>query len=602
MKLADYVVEFLAERGVTHFFGMSGGAAIHFFDAVARNPRTSYVCGQHEQSSAMSADGYARASGKLGVAMTTSGPGATNLLTGVCCSYYDSIPTLMITGQVATHRLKGDRPVRQVGFQETDVVSIYQTVTKYVAQILDPAEIRYHLEKAFYLAFEGRPGPVILDIPDDLQRADVDPNSMRGFEPPAENAAPNLRELVKSLLTHAGQATRPALVLGGGLSTPRVDARLLQECVDALGFPILTTWAGTDLVSGDHPLRVGPFGVYGPRSGNFTVQNADFLLCIGTRLSQNVTGGMLRAFARHARIVMVDVDAGEMNKFDGRGITIHDRIQCRAEDFLGELRTQLPSFRRQDLSPWLAAIAGWRKAFSIDPSPPYAGEHSYVDAYDFVAELNHVFPEGETIYVDTGGNLTWTCNAVKLRPGQKLLSAWNNTPMGYALPASIGGCFAEGGRRNTCVIGDGGLMLCLGELATLVRHQLPIRVILFNNHCHGIQKQTLETWLDGRLEAVDPDSGLAFTDFVAVGRAMGLTVISIDSAKNMKSRLAEAYAVTGPVLINVEINPNQKLYPVVKFGFPLEEQLPFLDLSDQDLMLVPRYEHTGDAGVPSAGV
>lgn len=604
MKLSDYVIDFLARRGVTHFFGMSGGAAIHLFDSVARHPDTDYVCTTHEQCGAMAADGYARATGRLGVAMSTSGPGATNLLTGVCCSYYDSVPTLMLTGQVATHRLKGDRPVRQVGFQETDVLSIYGTVTKYAAQLRDPQSIRFHLEKAFYLAFEGRPGPVLLDLPDDLQRTDIDPDRLTGFTPPEAPDNAECRAGVEQLLPLLQKAERPVLVLGGGLKTPPIARELVADFVEQLGIPVLLTWAGLDLVPAEHPLRVGTFGVYGPRAGNFTVQNADLVICVGTRLSQNITGGILNSFARFATIAMVDVDPGEMNKFDGRGIQVSLRIRARAADFLS---TALPLLRQLppcNHAAWLAHIRHWQEIFPLPPSPKANGQPACVDAYRFVEELSRHLPEGETTFVDTGGNLTWTCNGLRVKRGQQVFSAWNNTPMGYALPAAMGAAFALQ-KPVTCITGDGGLLLCLGELATVIHHRLPLRVVLFNNHGHGIQKQTIETWLNGAYEGVHPESGVAMPDFARVAEAMGFKVITINSEVTMAAQLAAAYAHPGPVFCNVEINPSQKLYPVLKFGAALENQLPALadQLIDSE-MLVPRYQPTAGAGAPlgTAGV
>ena len=606
MKLSDYVIDFLARRGVTCVFGMSGGAAVHLFDSAAKHPAMSYVSSTHEQCAAISADGYARASGRIGVAMTTSGPGATNLLTGVCCSYYDSVPTLMITGQVATHRLKGDRPVRQVGFQETDVISIFKSVTKYAVQISDPNTIRYHLEKAYHLAFEGRPGPVLIDLPDDLQRAEVDPGTMESFKP----EAPVLLETkigqdLDRLMALLGDAQRPVVALGGGLKTPAVPRELLDRFVTALGVPVLLTWAGMDLLTHDHPLRVGPFGVYGPRTGNFVVQNADLVLCIGTRLSQNITGGILKSFAREATIAMVDADPGEMNKFDGHGIRVSLRIHARAEDFLRLAAERLKGQKPRDHAEWLARINHWREIFPMERSARKVSDHAYLDAYDFVGALSAQMPEDETIFVDTGGNLTWTCNGLQVKKGQRVFSAWNNTPMGYALSAAIGAACSRRGTPVTCIIGDGGLMLCLGELATVIRQNLPIRILLFNNHGHGIQKQTLETWLGGQYVGVDPASGLAFPDFEKVGAAMGFEVITVNDAATAAERLARVYGHPGPVFCNVEINPDQKLYPVLKFGAALENQMPALDEKViRTEMLVKPFENTstdahksGTAGV-----
>jgi len=576
VKLSDYIAHFLADRGVTHAFGMSGGAAVHLFDSIDRHPGMRIVSMTHEQCAAIAADGYARASGRLGVAVTTSGPGATNLLTGTCCSYYDSVPTLMLTGQVAMHRLKGERKVRQLGFQETDVVAIFSSVTKYAVQLTDAASIRYHLEKAYFLAFEGRPGPVLLDIPDDLQRMEIDPEKLRGFIPDDQSEAmAGLGDAVLGLLEKIRGARRPVLVLGGGLKTPAVGP-VLMECVEKLGIPVLVSWAGLDQIPGDHPLRVGTFGVYGPRVGNYAVQNADVVIALGTRLSQNLTGGILSSFARAAQIVMVDADEHEMSKFEGRGIDVRVRLKARLGDFLAVLRPRLTGWQAPDWSPWYQQLHHWRHVFAPDASPRAPSARASIDACEFARELSAILPDGALLYVDTGGNLTWTCNHFAPKRGTNLHSAWNNTPMGYALPAAIGAAFYNSQRPLTCIIGDGGLMLCLAELATVAKHQLPVKILLFNNHCHGIQKQTLETWLNGRYVGVDPISGLAFPAEFA--------------------RVAEVYAHPGPVFVNIEINPDQKLYPVLKFGAALENQMPALgDDRVRAEMIIPPFVNNPQA-------
>lgn len=599
LKLSDYIAHFLAEKGVTHAFGMSGGAAVHMFDSIDRHPALKIVSMTHEQCAAIAADGYARASGRLGVAVTTSGPGATNLLTGTCCSYYDSIPTLMLTGQVSTHRLKGTCKVRQLGFQETDIVPIFASVTKYAAQLTDAAEIRFLLEKAFYIAFEGRPGPVLIDIPDDLQRAEIEPTQLVGFIPPDQpDTVDPLAGDIRRLLEIIQNSTRPVLVLGGGLKTPTVGP-VLQECIDRLGIPVLVSWAGLDLIAADHPLRIGTFGVYGSRAGNFAVQNADLVIALGTRLSQNLTGGILFSFARAAKIVMVDVDEHEMSKFDGRGINIDVRFKAKLVEFIAAMRPQLEEFHTPDWSLWKAKIEHWKQVFPTDASPRANVKYPYIDAGDFVQELSKVLPEDALLYVDTGGNLTWTCNSFAPKRAQSVYSAWNNTPMGYALPASIGAAMYNPNRSITCITGDGGLMLCLAELATVAKHQLPIKILLFNNHSHGIQKQTLETWLGGRKVGVDPDSGLAFpSDWVRLAESLGLRACTIDGTRPIAGELAAIYDWPGSVFVNIEINPEQKLYPVLKFGAALENQLPLLDEARISAeMLIPPFDNTDQTAV-----
>lgn len=334
------------------------------------------------------------------------------------------------------------------------------------------------------------------------------------------------------------------------------------------------------------------------------MQNTDLVVALGTRLSQNVTGGMLASFARAAKIVMVDASPGEMDKFDGRGIDVSVRICARAADFTAALTTASSGYVSPGFRKWKSKLSEWRTALPNDipaPAPPGVG---YVDAYDLVDKLSEVIPEGEPIFVDTGGNLTWTCNGLRVKPGQRLFSAWNNTPMGYALPAAIGAA-AVRKAPVTCIIGDGGLALCLGELATVAKHRLPIRIVLMNNHCHGIQRQTLETWLEARYVGVDEASGLAFPEFPAVARAMGLATTEVQASDQMAMQLEDAFSRNGPVFCNVEINPSQKLYPVLKFCAPLENQMPLLDpalLKSQ--MLVPAFESRVNATTPAgtAGV
>jgi len=586
MKLSSYVISFLADKGVDRVFGMSGGAAVHLLDSVSKHKGIEFICSQHEQSAAISADGYARTTGRLGVAITTSGPGATNLLTGTCCSFYDSVPTLMLTGQVASHRLKGDLDIRQRGFQETDVVSIFESVTKYAVRLEKPEDIRYCLEKAYYMAFEGRPGTVLVDIPDDFQRADIDPDTLPGYiaETDRENElAPKITALVKAFFA----AMRPVIVLGGGLKTPdcRVD---LPALAISLGAPVVTSWAAVDLLPYDHPLNMGSFGVYAPRMGNYVIQNADFLLCLGTRLSQNLTGGILPSFAREAEIAMIDISPGEMAKFDGFGIEVAHRIEARLEEALPLLKDQADASSNDANNEWQTTIEKWKNHFGPENFDPEEQE-GCLNAYSFIEQLSRFVPAGQTIFADTGGNLTWTCNAFRFKPGQRLHSAWNNTPMGYSLPAAIGAAAAEPEKDFTCLIGDGGLMICLPELATVVKHNMKIRIFLFNNHGHGIQKQTLETWLDSNYVGVHEPSGLAFTDFTSVARSMGLKTFTLDNEGQLSDDLAEIFAAEGPVFVNVEINPDQRLFPVLKFGAALENQLPALknEVIEEQMVIPP---------------
>jgi len=579
MKLTDYIASFLIEKGVECAFGMSGGAAVHLFDSIYKSESIKMISMTHEQCAAIAADGYARATGKLGVAITTSGPGATNLLTGTCCSFYDSIPTLMLTGQVATHRLKGDRNVRQVGFQETDVVSIFKPITKYAVQISDPNTIRFHLEKAYSIAFSGRPGPVLIDIPDDLQRAEIDIEKIIGYLPSEDNTYEDfINNQIENLIYDISQSKRPIIILGGGLKTPQINN--YKKVLDKLGIPVLLTWAGTDLLEFNHKLRIGTFGVYGSRTGNFAVQNSDLIIALGTRLSQNLTGGILSSFGREAKIVMVDIDTNEISKFNGFGINIDYGIVCPLYEFFQKIDIKINLIDENKYATWKKWIHDCKVKL---PNDQLAGQDgngdnaSCLNIYDFIKELSLNIRKDELIYADTGGNLTWTCNAINLRKQQRLFSAWNNTPMGYSLPASIGAAFAKNNESLTCIIGDGGLMVCLAELITVSKNSLPVKIFLINNRSHGIQKQTLETWLSGNFVCVDELSGLAFpNDYAKVASVFGLDYVLINENTDLKEKLTEIYSNIKPLFIDVQIYQDQKLYPVLKFGHPLENQMPFI--------------------------
>ncbi len=572
MKLSDYVANFLANERVKHVFLVSGGAAVHLVDSIARHPSLTYVCTQHEQAAAMAADGYARAHGDLGVALTTSGPGATNLITGVCCSFFDSIPTLLLTGQVARHRLKGDSGLRQKGFQETDVISIFKPITKYAVQVTDPLKIQYELQKAVSIAREGRPGPVVVDIPDDLQRVEISVESLEEYYPESLLSSSQYPfEWVGKFQELLKNSKRPVLIYGAGIRLGKAEVQARDFAIK-MGIPVLLTWGGTDLLSANDPINAGRLGVCGPRGGNFAVQNADLIIAVGTRLNQMVTGGRSDLFAPDARKVMVDIDPEELGKFQENEVKLDMKIQESALNFFEMCRSLSLNCNRKRYDTWWVRIKQWNKQYPICPDENKLREKD-VDAYVFLTELSEHLRTEDIVIPDTGGNLSWTMQTIGLKLGQRVFSAWNHTPMGYALPASIGAAFSSG-RRVICIIGDGGLMMCLQELATVERYQLPIKIFVFNNHGHGIQKQTLDTWLDSRYEAVDEKTGLCFPDFQKVGAAFQMTTSTIRNHKELTSSLTTALGNDGPELCNVEICPDQKIIPMLKYGAGLEDLEP----------------------------
>jgi acetolactate synthase I/II/III large subunit len=576
MKLSDYVGAFLARQGIRHVFAVSGGASLHLIHSVGDIPGIEFICPQHEQAGAMAADGYARVTGDLGAAIATSGPGATNLLTGVCCSYYDSVPVLYITGQVSTFRMKGDTGVRQIGFQETDTVEIFRPVTKYAALVADPARIRYELEKACHIARSGRPGPVLIDIPDNVQRMEIDPDRLEGYSPPAEEqTAEPLPDQVRRCVELLERARRPVAILGWGVRLAGA-ADLARKVLEKLGIPVAPTWAVADILPADHPLSIGTFGTHGTRFANFAVQNADLILSIGSRLDTKATGSPASTFARSACKIVVDIDPNELGKFARFGLDIDLPIAADALVFLKALdRATTDSL---DVSPWLDRIADWKERYPVCLDK-YEQEED-VNPYVFVKTLAKQCSEGEVIFLDTGCALAWMMQGFEFKPGQRVYHDWNNTAMGWALPAAIGACLALGRRPVVCVTGDGSLQMNIQELATVVRHNLPIRIVLINNHGQSMIQQTQDQWLGSNYLASSFEGGLPDPDYVAIARAYGIPTLTLDRKAGMEENLRGMFETSGPIFCNVEIAAHRRVSPQVKFGRPNEDPEPLLERSE----------------------
>ncbi|HWB11907.1 MAG TPA: thiamine pyrophosphate-binding protein [Pirellulales bacterium] len=572
MKLSDYVASFLADQGIRHVFAISGGASLHLIHSIADTPGTSFVCPLHEQAGAMAADGYARVTGKLGAALATSGPGATNLLTGVCCAYYDSVAVLFITGQVSTFRSKGDTGVRQIGFQETDTVEIFGPVTKYAVRVDRPERIRHELEKALWVAQSGRPGPVLIDIPDDVQRAQIDRASLIGFTPPPRaGRRAELHEGVDRCREWLLEAKRPVIVLGWGVRLAGA-AEAARKTVERLGVPVAPTWAMADLLPSNHPLRIGTFGTHGTRHANFAVQNADLILSVGSRLDTKATGSPPASFAREARKIVVDIDAAELNKFPRYGLNIDLPIAADAREFFEAL--DAVADHGPPVQDWLRRIETWKRLWPVCPEV-WREEHD-VNPYAFVKALAAQCVEGETIFLDTGCTLAWTMQAFDFKEGQRMFHDWNNTAMGWALPASIGASLALGRRQVVCVTGDGSLQMNIQELATVVRHDLPVKIFLLNNHGHSMIQQTQDQWLGSRYLASSVSGGLADPDYVAIAQAYGLRSLSANRNAQLDEVVTEAMRATGPVFCHIDVRPEHRVVPQVKFGRPNEDPEPLL--------------------------
>jgi acetolactate synthase-1/2/3 large subunit len=578
MKLSDFIAQFLSEQGIKHVFVVSGGAIIHSIDSVARHPEMNYVCVQHEQAAGAAADAYWRTNGRVGTVMVTSGPGATNLTTSICNAYFDSIPILCICGQVTTPRLRPNDKLRQKGFQETDIVSLFSSITKYVYRVMDPLEIKYQLQKALYIAQDGRPGPVALDIPDDLQRTDIDISKLKEFVPPSVPKSKDNTKDIQTLLSWITAAKRPLVIYGAGIRIAGVIDPALKF-IHQWDLPTVLTWGGKDIMPCDDPLNMGGIGVVGPRWGNFAAQNADLIIAVGTRLSQMVTGGKTILFAPHAKKVLVDIDPYELSKFTPNDFHLDLGIESDFPQFFQSLFELSHGLNQLDhFASWRQQIKDWEKEYPVCPQEKYKRQ-DYVDGHVFVKTISKHSRPGDIFIADTGANISWTLQAIEMKKDQRIFSAWNHTPMGYALSAAIGAACASDS-RILCLTGDGGLMMNIEELATIRRYNLNVKLFIFNNGGHAIQRQTIDTWLDSQYVGVDEKSGLSFPDFVKTAEAFHLPALQASNHQQLESVINKALETPGPVVCDIIIDPNQKIEPMLKFGAGLEDLNPKLPAAE----------------------
>ena len=574
-KVSDVVAEVLIEEKVSHVFAISGGASLHLIHSLADNKNIQYICNHNEQACAMAADGYSRVSGKTGVAVTTSGPGATNLITGICCSYYDSIPSLFITGQVSTMRMKGDTGVRQIGFQETPIVDIAEEITKYAYTIVDPEEIKYQLQKALHIAKSGRPGPVLIDIPDDLQRQLVDPLKLKNFQAPAAQEIPHLKNSLQDTIDSIMNSKRPILIAGWGVHLSDTEAELLKFA-ESFSIPIALTWGAADLIPFDHDLYVGTFGTHGNRHANFAVQNADLIISLGSRLDTKSTGSPVNTFAREAKKIMIDIDINELNKFQYFDLKFDQLIHCDLKDFFNNFSKLEPTKDTSNNLEWLKQINKWKHQFiSFDDTKGIST--TKVNPYNFVDSISNNLKGNEQIFIDTGCSIAWFMQSLRVKDKVRVFHDFNNTAMGWALPAAIGGYYANLKHQSTiiAIVGDGSFMMTSYELATVMHHNIPIKIFIMNNQGYSMIQQTQDQWLDSNYHASSEEGGLSFPNYKKLASTYNIKYFELNSEKDF-SLIDEIMNDGNPLICNVCIDKDFRVTPQVKFGKPNEDMGPLL--------------------------
>jgi len=555
MKVSDYVAQFITNIGVKDVFTVPGGGCIHLSNSFARETKLNNIANHHEQACALAAEGYARLNEHLGVCLFTSGPGGSNAWTGTLCSYQDSVPIMIISGNVnkeLTTNYTGLK-LRQLGDQEFNVVKTVENFTKYAIQVNDPQQIKYHLEKAYYLATTGRKGPVWIDIPLNVQSFDIDPKELSGFIPEQENNNISDDDL-KTILNKLSQSKKPLIIAGHGVRLSN-SVNLLNSILEKYKIPVITSFNGNDSISNEYEYYCGRFGTHAHISANNIVQEADFILSLGSRLYVRQIGYNFKGFAKNAFKVYVDIDQEELYK-----PTLYPDIRIVSD--VNILLTNIESKIK------IGDITDWREYCKdkFISSPTVLDRHrkkSPLSIYAFMEAFNSSMRSDLPIVTSDGSANIVGMQVIKLKKNQRLFSNKSTAPMGYGLPAAIGACFANNKKEVICLEGDGSIHMNIHELQVVVQNNLPIKIFVFNNDGYLSIKITQKTFCGGLLSLSNSSSGLTLPNYKKIAKAYGISYKAIKSKRNIQEQIKKLINTPGPQFIEVFVNPEEFHEPKV---------------------------------------
>ena len=595
MLVADYVFDFIAKKDIRHVFVVTGGGAMFLNDALGRQGNITHVCNLHEQACVIAAEGYARVTNQPGVVSVTTGPGGTNAITGVLGAWLDSVPMFVVSGQVKRETLISRCPelgLRQLGDQEADIISCVKPITKYAVTVMSAEDIRYHLEQAWHLAVSGRPGPVWLDIPLDIQSTEIsDPASLRGFEPETAPQATAIEQTAHQVRDLLAKAERPVIIAGYGVRLANA-VPLFRDLTDKLKIPVLTTISGVDLVPSDHPYFFGRPGMLGERPANFIMQNADLVLILGTRMCLRILSYAYDTFARGAYKIMVDADPAELAK---PTLKIDMPVCCDAGAFLSAL-DDATGHPWEEKSDWLTYCRRVQKTYPV-VTDEHRARTDYVSSYALAEMLSDTLAGDEIIVTGNGIAYTSTFQAIRLKAEHRMFGNVGCAAMGYDLPAAIGAAFAGEGRQVICLTGDGSIQMNIQELQTLVNHNLPVKVFMLNNDGYLSIKHTQGAFFAGRYMGSHPASGVILPDMQKIAAAYGLPFYRIANHAELRQALSKILNQQGPVFCEIMCDPfemvgpksaSRKLPDGRMVSNPLEDWAPLLDRDEfRANMIVP---------------
>jgi len=583
IKVSDFIAKFLAEHQDTGdtVFMVSGGGNMHLIDSLGKEEKLRYVCNHNEQACTYASEGYARTSNKIGLAYVTTGPGGTNAITGVYSAWVDSIPTLTISGQVKFETTIASDPslkLRQLGDQEVNIIDLIKPITKYAVMITDKNSIKYHLQKALYEAKSGRPGPVWLDIPLDIQGAMVDLDDLYDFK---SNRSVAYDTKIDKFIELLQTSKRPVIIAGNGIALSDAQT-LLLKLLDKIKIPTVGTFARYDIIKNDYPMFFGRYGTVGNRMANFVVQNSDLIIAIGARMNIRAISYNWEFFARKAKKVMVDIDKAEMSKHT---LEIDLPIESDAKVFLEELLSKLTSIQIPQYLEWVDKCKSYRSNF-----PTIVKERQevkeFVDSYNFFDILSDCTKRDDIYVFGNGTACVSSYQSLKLYDEQKVIVNSGCAAMGYDLPAAIGASCAFLKNNIICVTGEGSLQMNIQELQTIIHNQLPIKLFVLNNGGYISIRNTQNNFFKGHKVGADIDSGVSFPDTIKLAEAYGFQTYKIENQKNLKEDIQKVLQKDGPVICELMLSPEEKMQPKLSsevkpdgriVSKPLEDMFPFLD-------------------------
>ncbi len=557
MIVSDYIFKFLKEKGVDTAFMVSGGQAMYLNDALARCPEIKTICTHHEQTCGMSADAYSRITGKLGLAVVTAGPGSINVVNGLVGGWTDSAPMMVISGQSALScvQYQEQSGIRQYGVQGIFIKPFVEKATKYFVTVDDPSKIQFYMEKAYYMATTGRPGPVWIDVPLDIQRMVVPEKLLYGFVPEYQNdTRQGTQSIIESVWSMIKQSVRPIIIAGQGIRLSDSQNEL-RELIEKFRIPVITTRLGIDIIESEHELYVGRPGNYGERSANLAIQNSDLIIAIGSRLSTSSVGHDAKQFGRNAKIIVVDIDLKELEK---PGIVIDLKINDDAKRFIINLSKVANENEWKGSEDWINTCINWKSRYPV-VLEEYKNE-TPVNSYYFTEKLCEKTDNEHIVLVDTGSCFHVACQAWKIKKGQRFLTTGGLSSMGYWV-AGIGACAANEYKKTIVITGDGSLQMNIQEFATIKHNNLPIKVFIFNNNGYLLIRQTQHNYMEDRFFGEGPESGVWCPDSLEIAKAYGIKGVRINSVDEIDQKIDEVLNYDGPVICDVMTPEWQLIIP-----------------------------------------